>query len=197
MSKFCPAPVALLALAVLTVLTGCRFENPLTSGPSKDTNSWLLGVWETTDDKGKVIGRATVTPKSAGRYWLRVQKPGGGPSQNFLLEGWISRVGRSSFLTLRSIEGPKELPPDSYAFAHYQVLDQNHVRIRIPELDSPPEATSMQLRREVRKRLKDQSLYPNSGTNWSRISEVYWSGDDAPQPFQPLRFPQTAEEAAE
>jgi len=189
MSKISRVSLALLALALITGMTGCRFDNPLSGSSSKDLNSWLLGVWEHKDDKGKVLYRSTVTPKSSGRYWVRIQKPGGGPSKNYLFEAWISRVGRSSFLTLLSVEGPSEMPPGSHAFAHYQVLDQNNVRIRIPQLESPPEASSMQLRKEVRKRLKEESLYPDPGTNWQRVSEVYWSGDDAPQPFQPLRFP--------
>ena len=39
---------ALALLLLCTLLTGCYFEHPLTGGPSKDINSWLLGVWEGT-----------------------------------------------------------------------------------------------------------------------------------------------------
>ena len=75
-------------------------------------------------------------------------------------------------------------------FVNYQVIDQNNVIIRPLQLDSPPEASSYELREEVRARLKDGSLMPPEGAKWTRISEVYWEpGYTGEQPFQPLRFP--------
>lgn len=182
---------ALIVIATLAFLVGCQFENPLTSHPSKDLNTWLLGVWEYKDDKG-IVHKATVTPKTGDRYWVNVQKLGkrNSPTKVYVFEAWISRVGNSSFLTLRALEIPGDIPTDTYAFVHYQVLDQNHVRIRVPQLGSDPSASSYELRKEIRFRLKDGSLYSDAGADWSKISEVYWSTGDEPQPFQPLRFPE-------
>ena len=77
-----------------------------------------------------------------------------------------------------------------YVFVNYQVIDQNTVITRRLELDSPPEATSQQIREEVRQRLRDNSLMPDEGVKWRRTSEVYWDPYyTEEQPFQPLRFP--------
>ncbi len=183
---------ALILIATIALLAGCNFENPLTSHPSKDLNSWLLGVWEYKDEKG-IVHKATVSPKTGDRYWVNVQKLGTrrSPTKVYVFEAWISRVGNSSFLTLQALQTPGDIPVDSYSFVHFQVLDQNHVRIRIPQLGSDPSASSYELRKEIRYRLKDNSLYSDAGSDWARISEVYWSTGDEPQPFQPLRFPET------
>lgn len=179
---------------VLTLLGGgCSFENPLTSSPSKDINSWLLGVWEHKDEKGQSY-RATVVPQSGDRYWVNVQTLGKSRTQkkSYQFDAHISRVGRSNFLTLKCISSSGNPVPGNYSFAHYQVLDQNHVRIRIPAIEAEPSASSYELRKEVRAKLKDNSLYPDQGSDWTRTSEVHWSGDDLPQPFQPLRYPEEA-----
>lgn len=186
--KFLPA-----LLGALVFLTGCGFENPLTGWPSKDLNTWLLGVWEHKNEKGESF-RATVTPKTGDRYWVTVQKLGkaGKPARSMSFEGYISRVGRSNFLTLKCLEGGQEIAEGQYAFVHYQVLDQNGVRIRVPGLEAGPSATGYQLRKEIRAKVKAGTLYPDIGTDWRRISEVYWSTGDEPQPMQPLRFPEVA-----
>jgi hypothetical protein len=83
-----------------------------------------------------------------------------------------------------------EVPEGAFVFVNYQVIDQNTVLIRRLELDSPPEATSQNLREEVRQRLKEESLMPEEGLQWKRTSEVYWDPNyTEEQPFQPLRFP--------
>ncbi|GAB4174925.1 MAG: hypothetical protein Fur0032_14660 [Terrimicrobiaceae bacterium] len=177
-------------LGALVFLSGCGFENPLTGRPSKDLNTWLLGVWEHKSEKGERF-RAIVTPKTGDRYWVTVQKlaKSGKPARSMSFEAYISRVGRSNFLTLKCLEGGPEIAAGRYAFAHYQVLDQNSVRIRLPALDADPSASGYQLRKEIRAKVKDGTLYPDIGTAWQRISEVYWAKGDEPQPMQPLRFP--------
>ena len=185
--RFCAPALVLLTLS----LTGCFFDNPLTGQPSKDINTWLLGGWEYKDETGKAF-RATVLPLTGSRYTVWFHAPGKTAKQarHWQFEAWISRVGASSFLTLECRKSGGEVPVDAFVFAHYQVIDQNHVIMRPLQLDSTPEITSYQLRTEVRRKLKDQSLLPATGTLWTRISEVYWQpGSDAEQPFQPLRFP--------
>lgn len=181
-----------LALLLFTALmAGCYFEQPLTPGPSKDINTWLLGVWEYRDEKGKVY-RAGVLPLTGDRMtvWFRAIGKQPKTTKEWQFEGWISRVGRSSFLTLKCLKSSGDVPEGGFVFAHYQVIDQLNMILRPLQLDATPETSSYHLRAEVRARLKDQSLLPQSGARWTRISEVYWprEGDDE-QPFQPLRFP--------
>jgi hypothetical protein len=180
------------AVAAVVWLAGCGFENPLTGGATKDMNTWLLGVWEHRNAKGNLVGRVSVTPQAPARYWVVAEKKEKGRTKVYTFDAWISRVGRASFLSLKCVSAPADLAPDTFLFVHYQLLSQNAVRLRLLELASAPDASSYELRKEVRARLKDQTLLAGEGTDWERVSEVYWSGDDAPQPFQPLRFP-TAE----
>jgi hypothetical protein len=181
---------ALAWLLLCTLLTGCFFEHPLSGGPSKDINSWLLGVWETTDPKGRTF-RARVVPITSDRYYVSFQTGRKkAPRRVWEFEAWISRVSYSRFLSLKCAVTSGEVPEGAYVFVNYQVIDQNTVITRRLELGSPPEATSQQLREEVRQRLRDNTLLPDEGLKWKRTSEVYWDPDyTAEQPFQPLRFP--------
>lgn len=183
---------AFALLLISAFLAGCYFDHPLTDGPSKDINTWLLGVWEYKDDKGKVY-RAGVTPLTGDRFnvWFRALGKRPRDTKEWQFEAWISRVGRSSFLSLKCIKSDGEVPEGAFVFAHYQVIDQNHVMIRPLQLESSSDTTSYHLRAEVRQKLKDKALLPEVGTAWTRISEIYWQkGDEGgEQPFQPLRFP--------
>lgn len=166
------------------LLTGCWFQNPLTPGGSENLNSWLLGEWRHKDKNG-VVTRAVVSPMANDRY--RVQAKKGGKEYEF--EAWSSRVGNSVFLTLRSLRNSPNLPEGAHLFVHSQMLDQNTVRIRQLRLESPAEATSFQLRKEVRARLKDGSLYAEGEhSDWQRIGEVFWGKDGQTGVFEPLRY---------
>ena len=165
---------ALALLLLCTLLAGCYFENPLTGGPSKDINSWLLGVWEHKDTKGRTY-RARVVPITGDRYFVSFQVLGRRKEKKvWEFEGWISRVSYSRFLSLKCSVSSGDVPEGAFVFVNYQVVDQNTVITRRLEIDSPPEATSQQLRAEVRQRLKEDSLMPAEGLRWKRISEVYW-----------------------
>ena len=138
-SRSCAA--ALMAI-ICSVLTGCFYDHPLTETPSKDINTWLLGVWEHTNDKGD-LDRATVLPLTGSRYTVWYESvPKTGAKKKWRFEGWISRVGKAVFLTLRCDEGPGDIPQGSYVFLHYQVLNQNRIAIRLPQLDAAPDASS-------------------------------------------------------
>ena len=182
---------ALASLLFCTLLTGCFFEHPLTSGPSKDINSWLLGVWESKDSKGRNY-RARVVPITGERYFVSFQALGRkkAPRRVWEFEGWISRVSYNRFLSLKCSASSGEIPEGAYVFVNYQVINQNTVVTRRLELGSPSEATSQQIREEVRQRLKEDSLMSDEGLEWRRTSEVYWDPYyTEEQPFQPLRFP--------
>jgi hypothetical protein len=182
---------ALALLLFCTLFSGCYFDHPLTGEPSRDINSWLLGVWEHKDPKGKVY-RARIVPVTGDRYFVSFQSGGRKTREKKVweFEGWISRVGYSRFLSLKCNVSSGELPEGAFVFVNYQVVDQNTVVVRPLQLDSPPETSSRDLRAEVRRRLKEQSLLPADGTKWVRVSEVYWErGYTGEQPFQPLRFP--------
>ncbi len=178
-------PSAFFALA----LAGCFFDHPLTTVPSKVINTWVLGVWESTDDKGRV-SRVMVTPIKADRYAVQLTLPGKKPKEvkRYEFEAWPSRVGDTLFLSLRCLTSPGDIPTGSHVFAQLQLLDQNHVRTRGLKLDSPPSASSYELRKEVRSKLKDHSLYEGTpSVAWSRVAEVFWSTNGADPAFRPIR----------
>jgi hypothetical protein len=69
------------------------------------------------------------------------------------------------------------------------MLDQNTLRVRKIQLSSPADATSFELRKEIRARLKDGSLYAEGAeTDWKRIGEIHWSRDGQTGAFEPLRY---------
>lgn len=178
--------LAILLLPLL--LAGCWFQNPLTPDGSENLNTWLLGEWQHKDSKG-ATSRALVTPISGDLYRVQVSTAGKGGRRDYELEAWTSRVGNSVFLTLRSIKNSANLPEGAYVFAHSQMLDQNMLRLRKIQLTSPADATSFELRKEIRSRLKDGSLFVDGAeTDWKRIGEVYWSRDGQTGAFEPLRY---------
>lgn len=184
---FRSVPALLLALT----LTGCYFDQPLTGGPSKAVNTWLLGVWESKDEQGRV-SRTMVTPIDADRYAVHLAVPGKKPKEvkKYEFEAWPSRVGDTLFLTLRCLESPGDIPTGAHVFAQAQLLDQNHVRVRGLNLESAPSATAYQLRKEIRRKLKDHSLYEGApSVTWSRVEEVFWSNDGQDPAFKPIRYP--------
>jgi hypothetical protein len=174
-----------LALPLLAMLlTGCWFQNPFTPDGSENLNTWLLGEWRHKDKKG-VVTRAVVSPVSGDLY--RVQATQG--SKQYEFEMWSSRVGNSVFLTLHSLRNSPNLPECAFLFAHAQMLEQNAIRVRPLRLDSPADATGFQLRKEIRARLKDGSLYADGEqTDWERIGEVYWGKDGQAGVFEPVRY---------
>jgi len=184
--RLCLPVLLLFTLA----LSGCFFDQPLTTYPSKDINTWLLGVWQTTDDKG-IVHQATLQPLTGSRYAVRYEILGEAPKDRkvWLFEAWTARVGSSIFLNLKCEESAGQIPPGGYLFLHYQVVAQNTVVTRALDLASPQNATSFELRKELRAKLKERTAYRPEITVWKRTSEVYWSSDSfAPQPPQPLRF---------
>ena len=68
----------------------------------KDVNSWLLGVWEHKDAKGRVY-RARVVPLTGDRYFVSFQSAGRKTRDKKVweFEGWISRIAYSRFLSLK------------------------------------------------------------------------------------------------
>jgi len=178
-----------LAFLILPLLlSGCWFQNPLTPKGSENLNTWLLGEWQHKDKKG-AVSRALVTPISGDLYRVQVSTVTKGGRRDYELEAWTSRVGNSVFVTFLNTKNAPNLPAGVHAFAHTQMLDQNTLRVRKIQLDSPADATSFELRKEIRTRLKDGSLYAEGAeTDWKRIGEVYWSRDGQTGAFEPLRY---------
>ncbi len=182
---------AVPVLALCLNLCGCFFDRPLTGGPTKSVNTWLLGVWETTDDKGRT-GRAMVTPVDSDRYAVQLALSGKGSREvkRYEFEMWPSRVGDTLFLTLRCLKSDGDIPTGGHVFVQPQLLNQNTVRVHGLSLDSDPGASSFDLRKEVRRKLKELSLYEGAQSAvWKRVEEVYWSRNGEDPAFKPLRNP--------
>ena len=181
------AQLALLLLPLM--LAGCRFENPLTTNPSEDLNTWLLGEWELKEKSG--TSTAVVAPLSGDRYSVHVSlaPKGGNGRREYDFEAWASRVGKMTLFTLRSLKNSANLPEGAHVFLHAQMIDQVTVRLRPLQLDSPENATSLELRKEVRSRLKDGTLYAeDSAKDWKRVAEIYWTKAGDTGLFKPLRY---------
>ena len=177
------------AVFLVLALPGCYFDHPLTGGPSKDINTWLLGVWESKDEKGHV-SRIRVTPAHADRYSVQLAVPGKSLREikRYEFEAWPSRVGGTLFLSLRCLTSPGDIPTGSHVFSQVQLLDQNTARTRGLKLDSGPSASSYELRKEVRKKLVERSLYEGApSVVWTRVEEVFWSTSGVDPSFRPLR----------
>ena len=179
------------AVILLLTLAGCYFDHPLTGGPSKDVNTWLLGVWESKDEKGRT-SRIMVTPIDSDRYSLQLAVPGKMPREikRYEFEAWPSRVWDSLFLTLQCLTSPGDIPTGAHVFTHVQLLDQNHARTRGLKLDSAPSTSSFELRKEVRKKLKDRTIFEGAPSGvWTRVEEIFISTDGSDPAFKPLRNP--------
>jgi hypothetical protein len=75
-------------LAILPLLlAGCFFENPLTSKPSENLNTWLLGEWEHRDKNG-AVSRAVVTPLSGDSYNVQVSIAKRGLRRSYHFKSW-------------------------------------------------------------------------------------------------------------
>ncbi|MEI8310440.1 MAG: hypothetical protein WCH98_06775 [Verrucomicrobiota bacterium] len=184
-ARLFPAVFFVLALA------GCYFDHPLTDRPSKDMNTWILGGWESKDDKGRIV-LARVAPMNADHYSVRLAVAGKNSQdiKRYEFQAWPSRVGDTLFLTLRCVTSPGDIPLGSHVFAQVQLLDQNEVRVHGLKLDSSPSASSFELRKEVRAKLKDRSLYEGApSVVWARVEEVAWTADGADPFFKPTRNP--------
>lgn len=182
-----PAFAKICAALLPLLLTAC-WENPLTGHPSESLNTWLLGQWEHREKNG-TTSRAVVVPAASDRYQIRLSWSAKGPRREYSFEAWPSRVGESLFLTLRSLEDSPNLPAGSHIFLHAQMVDQNTVRLRELQLGSSPDASSMELRREIRARLKDGSLYnENAAQDWKRSAQAFWGRDGETGIFAPLNY---------
>jgi hypothetical protein len=152
-------------------------------------NTWLLGEWE-LKEKGST-STAVVAPLSHDRYSVHVSvaPKGGSGKREYDFEAWSSRVGNSLFFTLRSLKNSANLPEGAYVFLHAQMIDQVTVRLRPLQLDSPESATGLELRKEVRSRLKQGTLYAeDSAKDWNRVAEIYWTKEGETGLFKPLRY---------
>jgi hypothetical protein len=181
------ARIGLFFLPLL--LAGCFFDKPLTPTPSEALNTWLLGEWE-RKEKGGGVSRAIVTPAADDIYRVQVSlAPAGGGRKEYDFEAWASRVGDSTFFTLMSLRDSAKLPREACVFLHAQLMDQNTVRLRPLQMGSPAASTSLELRKEVRARLKDGSLYAEgSAQDWKRVGEAYWGKDGQAGLFKPIRY---------
>jgi hypothetical protein len=113
----------------------------------------------------------------------------GSGRREYDFEAWASRVGNSVFFTLRSLKNTSNLPEGSHIFVHTQMIDQVTVRLRPLQLDSPENATGLELRREIRSKLKEGTLYAaDSAKDWKRVAEVYWTKEGETGLFKPLRY---------
>lgn len=160
-------------LGGLLLLSGCLYDHP-PSKPASQIDTWLLGDWEAQDQNGKNYS-ATLTPKDNTHYHVTFYDQSS-PSE---FEGWISRVGKVKFLTLRSLN-PSSPQHKKYLFLYYEMLQPTkppingvgtrQIRIKEPQLASSARSLdSYHLRQSIQKALnKGTLLAPTDGVIWRK-----------------------------
>jgi hypothetical protein len=180
-------PILAAVCGCLLLLAGCRYTSPLTASPSEDVNAWLLGEWQRKEKSG--TSRLIVSPAGADRYRVQVSlAPRRGASRRDVdFEAWASRVGNTTFFTLRCLKAVPGLAEGDHVFVHAEMVDQLTVRFRTLQLTAPADSNSKTLRAEVRSLLKSGGLF-GPDEEWSRIAEVYETCDGQVGVFQPVRY---------
>ena len=90
---------------------------------------------------------------------------------------------------LQSLHQTSKLPDKAFVFIHPQMIDQNRIRIRGLDLEAAQNSQSIDLRKVVRTRLAEGTLYSEAKTqDWIRVAEVYRNRDGETGLFTPLRY---------
>ena len=95
----------IFAFALVFAFEGCLLEHA-PSGPSRNINTWLLGIWVHEDADGS-SRKVWMMPVSSDRYALYFQEYNseGKVKETKRYEAWISRIGQASLLTIVIYEG--------------------------------------------------------------------------------------------
>lgn len=139
-------------------------------------------------DKTGATSRALVTPADHDLYRVQITHSEKGASTEYDFEAWASKVGDSTFLTLRSLRATAKVPLGAFVFAPANAEAKPNSTTSAPSR-RPSNATSMELRAEIRARLKDGTLYgAEESSDWQRTAEVYLQKDGVTGAFTPLRY---------
>lgn len=173
----------LLALLLLAGLSGCLYDQPLTSHPSTNIDTRFLGVFEFKErvrkrdgdgEEEDKIQRVAILPHSESRYLIYYRDYSKKPVQTLTFIGWISRVDQAYYLTFRD-ETPGSETFGRYGFVGFDWKWPGNFMIFAPDVAGFEGAKSpFAMRQILRKKRKDGSLFPYQGTYWTRIARIWW-----------------------
>ena len=169
------------------VSTGWCLLDHAPSGPSRSTNTWLLGVWEAREADGKSF-RAVVAPVSSDRMmvYFTEKDRSGKTVRSGAYPCWFSKVGQAHLLVLEL----REAPDAGYLVLGYQFLDP--LKLRLRELVLNPEkplTSAFRTRVQIRRQFVRGDLFQGRQLLWHKTGEVYWQqgGNPADHTFEPTR----------
>ncbi len=189
-SKPSTRPRRLIAVAMLVTtllpLGGCLYDAPLTGQASTNLDTRLLGVFEyrqrpvaledaDPDDEPKlIIHRAALIPRTEDTYWIFYRNFSETPAKTLRFIGWISRVDQEYYLSVQDdTVGSKSF--GKFAFVKFDWNFPGNFTISSPNMqDLENVATPFEMRKGVRARLAEGTLFPYEATPWDKIARIHW-----------------------
>ncbi len=191
-------PALALAVAVL-LLTGCLFDTPITSNASTNIDTRLLGVFEYKQlvdrdatetvevieivdgeeviqvvEPPMIIHRVAILPRDEDTYWIYYRNFGQTPAKVLRFIGWISRVDGDYYLSFQDDTAGSQAF-GKFAFAKAEWIYPGNFAVSSPNMQGMENAaTPYEMRRALRARLKEDTLFPYEPTPWNKIARVYW-----------------------
>ncbi len=178
--------IAALAASLLA-LGGCLYDTPITANASTNIDTRLLGVFEykeripnaeledDTDEASKFkIHRAAIIPRDEDTYWIYYKNFSESPAKVLRFIGWISRVDGDYYLSMQddTVDSPAL---GKFAFVKFDWSFPGNFTISAPNMQGVETVeTPEEMRRALRARLADDTLFPYEPTPWDKIARVYW-----------------------
>jgi hypothetical protein len=170
--------------ALLLGLGGCLTDSPLTSSASTNIDTRLLGVFEYDSGGGrkkdggdeaseKEILRVAVLPRSEDEYLIYYRDESKKPVETLEFIGWISRVDENYYLAIKDVTGGSSTF-GKFSFMKFTWRWPGNIILHAPDQAGLEHASSFQLRKAVRQKLRDDTLFPYEGTYWNKIARVWW-----------------------
>lgn len=183
-------PQRLIAAAFLAVvilpLAGCLYDSPLTAQASTNLDTRLLGVFEykqsptapddaTGDDRPKfIIHRVALIPRTEDTYWIFYRNFGETPAKTLRFIGWISRVDQKYYLSIQD-DTAGSATFGKFSFVKFDWSFPGNFTVSSPNMqDLENVATPFEMRKGLRARLAEGTLFPYEATPWDKIARIYW-----------------------
>lgn len=200
-----PRNLLVLLVAVLG-LSGCLYEKPLSSTPSTNIDTRLLGVFEFSEkvrkrdaadedasgedaEEKENVQRVAILPHGESRYIIYYRDYSKSPVQTLTFIGWITRVDNDYYLSYRD-DTPGSETFGRYGFLKFEWKWPGSFMVYMPDSDAfAGVPTSYAMRQMLRTKRKDGTLFPYQGTFWERIARVWWDqGNPDPLTTVPKEF---------
>jgi hypothetical protein len=202
-------PALLAALTIAMSQSGCLYDSPLTSAPSTNIDTRLLGVFEfdenyderssrkrgeeageeeAREEKRKVM-RVAILPLDEDHYRILYRDLSKKPLRTLEFRGWISRVDEDYYLTLEdTTEGSPTF--GKYAWVKFGWRWPGDFYVSTPDIAGFENVTPYEMRKAVRLKRNGGTLFPFASTYWRKLDRIWWDwrGKTPPQDEIPKAF---------